>query len=30
MNHLGIGAPVQNKPLLDPEFLAIGLFNTNF
>lgn len=30
MNPLGIEAPVQNKPLLDPEFLAIGLFNRAF
>ena len=30
MNHLGIDVPVRNKPLLDPEFLPIGLFNRAF
>lgn len=30
MNHLGIAFSVRNKPLLDPEFMPIGLFNRAF
>lgn len=30
MNHLGIQIDVQNKPVLDPEFMPIGLFNRAF
>ncbi len=30
MNHLGIAVSVRNKPLLDPEFIPIGLFNRAF
>ena len=30
MKHLGIEVSVQNKPLLDPEFIPMGLFNRAF
>ena len=30
MNHLGINVSVKNSPVLDPEFLPIGLFNKAF
>ena len=30
MNHLGISVAVKNNPVLDPEFLPIGLFNKAF
>lgn len=30
MNHLGIEIFVKNKPVLDPEFMPIGLFNRAF
>lgn len=30
MKHLGIEIPILNKPLLDPEFIPIGLFNRSF
>ena len=30
MNHLGINVEVKNRPVLDPEFLPIGLFNKAF
>ena len=30
MNYLGIEVDIKNKPLLDPEFIPIGLFNRAF
>ena len=30
MKHLGIEIPVKNRPVLDPEFMPIGLFNKAF
>ena len=30
MNHLGISVNVKNSPVLDPEFLPIGLYNKAF
>ncbi len=30
MNHLGIEVSVKNSPVLDPEFLPLGLFNQAF
>jgi predicted NBD/HSP70 family sugar kinase len=30
MNHLGIEVAIKNRPVLDPEFIPIGLFNKAF
>ena len=30
MKHLGIQLNVKNSPVLDPEFMPIGLFNKAF
>ena len=30
MKHLGIDISVKNKPVLDPQFIPMGLFNKAF